>query len=200
MDSLPKLNSFCCFNLEPGIKICTLVLALLGYLPPSFILAWLAHNTTFLWIVYLPVLLNVIAFGLAFFALQWNKTRLLLIPAAELAAIESLFSLISAIMLPVLEVQSGTGVDYLQLIFVIPFFLLHSMLLVYYWVGLMNLYVLKKPATEPSGRRSLEMDSKGDNKMKEMDSKGDNKKMKEIIVDIKESLGEIESKISSLQQ
>ena len=45
-----------------------------------------------------------------------------------------------------------------------------------------------------------EMDSKGDNKMKKMDRKGDNKKMKEIIVDIKESLGEIESKISSLQQ
>ena len=120
MDSLPKLNSFCCFKLEPGIKIFTLVLLLLGYLPPSFIMAWLADNTTFLWIVYLPVLVNAIAFGLASFALQWNKTRQLLIPATALALIWSLFSLIYVVMVvPVLELQSGTGVIFLNLVFVI---------------------------------------------------------------------------------
>ena len=119
MDSLLKLNSFFCFNLELGIKIFTLVLALLGYLPPSFIMAWLADNTTFLWIVYLPVLVNVIAFGLASFALQWNKTRELLIPAAVLAPIWSLFSLIFVMVVPVLELQSGTGVIFLHLVFVL---------------------------------------------------------------------------------
>ena len=198
MDSLPKLNSFFCIKLELGIKICTLVLALLGYLPPSLILAWLAGNTTFLWIVYLPVLVNVYTFGLASFALQWNKPRLLLIPAAALTPIWSLFSLVFAMMVPVLELQSGTGLIVLHLLFVIPLVLLHSILLAYYWVGLMNLYGLKKPATKPSGRRSLEMDPPMTS-INEVDSKGDNK-MKEIIVDIKESLAEIENKISSLQQ
>ena len=47
---------------------------------------------TYIWIAAGPSLttLSAIAFGLAFFALQWNKTRELLIPAAIMAAILSL--------------------------------------------------------------------------------------------------------------
>ena len=160
IDSLPKLNSFFCFELELGIKIFSLGLTFLGHFPPSMILASFAgsFNNTFLWILYLPVLVNVYAFGLAVFSLQWNKTGLLLIPAIELAPIWSLFSLIYVMVAPVLELYQGTGdrafIVALYSFFLIPLCLLYSSFLAYYWVGLMTLYSLKKP----SGQSSLEID------------------------------------------
>ena len=83
---------------------------------------------------------------------------LLLIPAAQLAPIWSLFSLIYVMLVPVLELYQGTGdkafIFALYSFFLIPLCLLYSSFLAYYWVGLMTLYGLKKP----SGQSSLEID------------------------------------------
>ena len=95
---------------------------------------------TYIWIAAGPVLatLSAIAFGLAFFALQWNKTRELLIPAAVMAPILSLVSQIFFIM--VLVNQTSVGAIIIALIY-----LFEAILAAYYWVGLMTLYDLKRP-------------------------------------------------------
>ena len=209
IDSLPKLNSFFFIKLELGIKIFSLVLTLLGYWPPSLILAFAVgfYDNTSPWIVYVPVLVNVITFGLASFALLWNKTRQLLIPAAVLAPFWSFFSLIFVMVVPGLQLESGNGdgafIFAVHLILLIPLFLLYSILLAYYWVGLITLYGLKKPAVKPSDQGSLKIEDPATTN--EVDNKGGSSahnkmNIKEIMVDIKESLAEIETKISFLQQ
>ena len=144
MDSLPKLKSFFGLKLELGMKIFTLLVTALGYYPASMILAMLSSwffDNNFLWVVYLPILVNVIVFGLAFIALQWNKTRKLLIPAAVLAPIWSLVGLICIIMIG----MEGSAVA----VIITLLFLLYSILIVYYWVGLITMYGLKKPGITP---------------------------------------------------
>ena len=100
---------------------------------------------TYIWIAAGPSLatLSAIAFGLAFFALQWNKTRELLIPAAVMAPILSLVSLIFFIM--VLVNQTSVGAIIIALIY-----LCEAIFAAYYWVGLMTLYDLKRPAIIPN--------------------------------------------------
>ena len=140
MDFLPKLNSFFGMKLELGIKIFSLVLAILGWVPPSCILTIVNdfYDNTSIWITQVPIPINLITFGLAFFAVQWNKTTAFLLPAAVLAHI---WSLVSVVCFIVMLVRFGdipyTGV-------IVPLvFLLDSILLAYYWVGLMTLYIKK---------------------------------------------------------
>ena len=144
IDSLPKLNSFFCFELELGIKIFSLGLTFLGHFPPSLILASFAgsFNNTFLWILYLPVLVNVYAFGLAFFALQcfrWKIARVLLIPAAILASTWSFVCLIYIV--PIWVRVGSTEYFTVEVVVILSLYLLlEAILLAYYWVGLMALY------------------------------------------------------------
>ena len=140
MDFLPKLNSFFGMKLELGIKIFSLVLAILGWVPPSCILTIVNdfYDNTSIWITQVPIPINLITFGLAFFAVQWNKTTAFLLPAAVLAHIWSLVSVVCFIVMLVLYGDIPyTGV-------IVPLvFLLDSILLAYYWVGLMTLYIKK---------------------------------------------------------
>ena len=147
MVSLPKLNSFLCFEVKLGIKILSLVLIVLGFWPPSLILAMVAgsFDNSYFWIVNVPIPVNVITFGLAFAALQWNKTRVLLIPAAVLAPIWSIVSLICFVGFVQAVVKQPNELT----VFFALLFLLDSILLAYYWVGLITLYGHKKPAFEP---------------------------------------------------
>ena len=102
-----------------------------------------------LWIGSGPILatLSAIAFGLAFFALQWNKTRDLLIPAAVMAPILSLVSLIFFIIILV-DVSSLWYPA--RAIITALIYLVEAILSAYYWVGLMTLYDLKKPTGIPN--------------------------------------------------
>ena len=126
---------------ELGIKIISLVLALLA------VLAFIFSGNT-IWIAAGPSLAttSAISFGLAFFALQWNKTRELLIPAAVMAPILSLVSLIFfiIILVDVLPLWYSASAIIAALIY-----LLEAIFSAYYWVGLMTLYDLKKPTSNP---------------------------------------------------
>merc|ERR1719481_1890456 len=139
MDSLPKLKSFLGIELELGIKIFSLVLTLLALVAAIF-------SGTYIWIGAGPSLatLCAVAFGLAFFALQWNKTRELLIPAAVMAPILSLAGLI--LFFWVLVDHYSTA----KAIIVALIFLFEAIVSAYYWVGLMTLYELKKPSSIPN--------------------------------------------------
>ena len=97
-----------------------------------------------MWIGAPPVLatLSAIAFGLAFFALQWKKTRELLIPAAVMAPILSLASLIFFIMILVKKTSA-------EAIIIALVYLLHAILSAYYWVALITLYGSKKQVSNP---------------------------------------------------
>ena len=136
-DSLPKLKSFLGIELELGIKIFSLVLTVV-------ILVEAIFSGTYIWIGAGPVLatLSAIAFGLAFFALQWKKTRELLIPAAVMAPILSLVCLIFFIMVLVKKTSA-------EAVIIALFYLLEAILSAYYWVGLMTLYGSKSPTRNP---------------------------------------------------
>ena len=138
MDSLPKLKSFFGIELELGVKIFSLVLTVLALVAAIF-------SGTYIWIVAGPTLatLNVVTFGLAFFAIQWNKTKKLLISAAVMSPILSLVSLIFFIMVLVQKTSAGAVVIALL-------YLLEAILSAYYWVGLMTLYRLKNPVINPT--------------------------------------------------
>ena len=138
MDSLPKLKSFLGIELELGIKIFSLVLTLLALVAAIF-------SGTYIWIGAGPSLatLCAVAFGLAFLALQWNKTRELLIPAAVMAPILSLVSLIFFIMVLVKKTSAAAIITALVYLF-------EAILSAYYWVGLITLYGLKSPVINPA--------------------------------------------------
>ena len=146
MDCLPNLNRICCFQLELGIKICSLVLivlSMLPYWPPALILALLPGYTdcrSCVWIMFGLLLVNAITFALASFALQclsWNKARVLLMPAAFLAPIWSFVCLICIVMSFVSGMYGGSSA---MGVILSLYFLLDSILYTYYWVGLMSLY------------------------------------------------------------
>ena len=79
--------------------------------------------------------LSAIALVLAFSALQWNKTKELLIPVAVMAPILSLDSLVFAILVLVEQPTSA------EVIVIALLSLLEATLAAYYWLGLINLYV-----------------------------------------------------------
>ena len=181
MDSLPKLRSFFCIELELGVKIVSLVLAVdvfilhpkdlcgdyycLGGLLGGFLLQnllgvpagicmvlwsallFLASPTSGLWEPTLATLATLSvgafshAYGLAFFALQWNRTRKFLIPAAVMSPIWSLVSLI--IFFDMMKKTSAGAID-------IALILFEAIISAYYWVGLMTLYGLKNPVANPA--------------------------------------------------
>ena len=136
-DSLPKLKSFLGIELELGIKIFSLVLTVV-------ILVEAIFSGAYIWIGAGPLLatLSAIAFGLAFFALQWKKTRELLIPAAVMAPILSLVCLIFFIMVLVKKTSA-------EAIIIALLYLLEAILSAYYWVGIITLYGSKKPTSNP---------------------------------------------------
>ena len=113
---------------------------------PALILLVSIFSVAYIWFYTRPILatLSAIAFGLAFFALQWNKTRELLIPAAVMAPILSLASLI--LFFWVLVDHYSTA----KAIIVALIFLFEAIVSAYYWVGLMTLYELKKPSSIPN--------------------------------------------------
>ena len=113
------------------------------------LVACFVAGNSILWIGSGPILatLSAIAFGLAFFALQWNKTRDLLIPAAVMAPILSLVSLIFFIIILV-DVSSLWYPA--RAIITALIYLVEAILSAYYWVGLMTLYDLKKPTGIPN--------------------------------------------------
>ena len=153
MDFLPNLNKLFCIKLELGIKIFSLVLIVLSvlpYWPPALILVFVPgfRDTCYMCTVYLPLLVNALTFGLASFALQclqWNKARVLLIPAAFLAPIWSFVCLICIVPSFVSGMMSGM----MGVIFSL-YFLLDSILLAYYWVGLISLYRNKNMPSDSS--------------------------------------------------
>ena len=72
--SLPRLNSFLGIELELGVKIFSLVLAIMALITGVWIEV---RNYYFFWVATGPSLaaLSAIAFGLAFIALEWSKGR-----------------------------------------------------------------------------------------------------------------------------
>ena len=181
MDSLPKLKSFFGIELELGVQIFSLVLAvnvfvlhpkdlcgtyyclggLLGGLllqnllgvPAGIrmvltaLLMFLASPTSgLLWITVESTLATLsvgafgLAYGLAFFALQWNRTRKFLIPAAIMSPIWSLVSLI--IFFDMMKTSAG-AID-------IALILFEAIISAYYWVGLMTVFGLKNPVANPA--------------------------------------------------
>ena len=180
MDSLPKLKTFFGIELELGVKIVSLVLAVsvfvfhpkdlcdayycLGGLLGGFLLQNLlgvpAGIRMVLWSALLflasptsgllePTLATLatlsvgafgLAYGLAFFALQWNRTRKFLIPAAIMSPFWSLVSLI--IFFDMMKTSAG-AID-------IALILFEAIISAYYWVGLMTLYGLKNPVANPA--------------------------------------------------
>ena len=141
MDSLPKLKSFFGIELELGVKIFSLVLTVLALVAAIFS-SYLVADIFSAWLVAGPTLatLSAVAFGLAFFALQWNKTRKLLIPAAAMSPILSLVSLIFFVMVLVQKTSAGA-------IVIALLYLVEAILSAYYWVGLMTLYRLNPTAS-----------------------------------------------------
>ena len=117
----------------------TIVILVNAILSVAFI-----FSGTYMWIGAPPVLatLSAIAFGLAFFALQWKKTRELLIPAAVMAPILSLASLIFFIMILVKKTSA-------EAIIIALVYLLHAIISAYYWVALITLYGSKKQVSNP---------------------------------------------------
>ena len=120
MDSLPKLKSFFGIELELGVKIFSLVLTVLALVAAIFS-SYLVADIFSAWLVAGPTLatLSAVAFGLAFlvakdfseeFALRWNKTRKLLIPAAVMSPILSLVSLIFFVMVLVKKTTAGISI------------------------------------------------------------------------------------------
>ena len=120
MDSLPKLKSFFGIELEVGVKIFSLVLPVLALVAAMFS-DHLDAAVYSVWIFAGPILatLSAVAFGLAFlvakdfseeFALRWNKTRKLLIPAAVMSPILSLVSLIFFVMVLVKKTSAGISI------------------------------------------------------------------------------------------
>ena len=139
MDSLPKLKSFFGIELELGVKIFSL-----GALVAAI------FSGTYIWIVDRPTLatLSAVAYGLAFFALQWNKTRKLLIPAAVMSLILHYGSILVSLnffFVMVLVQKTSAGAVVIALLY-----LLEAILSAYYWVGLMTLYRLKNPVINPT--------------------------------------------------
>ena len=96
--SLPRLNSFLGIELELGVKIFSLVLAIMALITGVWIEV---RNYYYFWVATGPSLaaLSAIAFGLAFIALEWSKGRGLLIPAAVAAPIVSILGLIFFILI-----------------------------------------------------------------------------------------------------
>ena len=160
MDSLPKLNRIFCINLELGIKIFSLVLivlSMLPYWPPALILIFIpgfygddsGNDHGFAWIVLVPLLVNAITFALASFALQclsWKKARVLLMPAAVVAPILSFVCLICIVPVFVSGMYGSIALGVILTLY----FLLDSLLLAYYWVGLVSLYRNKNMPSDSS--------------------------------------------------
>ena len=112
--------------------------------------------------------LSAVALGLAFSALQWNKTKELLIPAAVMAPVVILASLGDCVFVLLVQFTStnetlynyyncASQSDTAEAILTALLYLIESVLTAYYWAGLINLYGLKrsamsssKPSTPPS--------------------------------------------------
>ena len=154
MDSLPQLNKIFCIKLDLGIKIFSLVLIVLSFLPywpPSFILVLIPGFTDsrHYWVVILPLLVNVITFALVPLALQcfqWKIAKVLLVPAAVLAPIWSVVCLICLVP----SFVSGTVSGIALVIVFLLYFCLESFLHAYYWLGLISLYRHKNISSDSS--------------------------------------------------
>ena len=132
-----KMNSFLGIGLEPGIKIFSLVLLALHCTAAGVLHDYYTCTTGDYFILEVILAsLSAIALVLAFSALQWNKTKELLIPATVMAPILSLVSLVYFI---VLVAQSTSAVA----ILIDLLYLLEAILAAYFWVGLLNLYDFK---------------------------------------------------------
>ena len=98
MDSLPKLKSFFGIELEVGVKIFSLVLPVLALVAAMFS----NHLDAAVYSVWI--------YAFSEFALRWNKTRKLLIPAAVMSPILSLVSLIFFVMVLVKKTSAGISI------------------------------------------------------------------------------------------
>ena len=130
--SLPRLNSFLGIELELGVKIFSLVLAIMALIAGVWIEV---RNYYYFWVATGPSLaaLSAIAFGLAFIALEWSKGRGLLIPAAVAAPIVSIVDLIFFILILVKRTNA-------EAIVIALLYLFEGIFAGYYWLGVMTVY------------------------------------------------------------
>ena len=135
--SLPRLNSFLGIELELGVKIFSLVLAIMALITGVWIEV---RNYYYFWVATGPSLaaLSAIAFGLAFFALEWSKGRGLLIPAAVAAPIVSILGLIFFILILVKRTNA-------EAIVIALLYLFKGIFAGYYWLGVMTVYDRRGP-------------------------------------------------------
>ena len=162
------MNSFLGIALEPGVKVFSLVLIAL-----HCTVAAITHNS-FFWTAgaivceVILAVLSAVTLGLAFSALQWNKTKELLIPAAVMAPVVILASLGDCVFVLLVQFTStdktlynyyncASQSDTAEAILTALLYLIESVFTAYYWAGLINLYGLKrsamsssKPSTPPS--------------------------------------------------
>ena len=105
--------------------------------------------------------LSAVTLGLAFSALQWNKTKELLIPAAVMAPVLILASLGDCVFVLLVQFTStnetlynyyncASQSDTAEAILTALLYLIESVLTAYYWAGLINLYGLKRSAMSSS--------------------------------------------------
>ena len=135
--SLPKLNSFLGIELELGVKIFSLVLAIMALITGVWIEV---RNYYYFWVATGPSLaaLSAIAFGLAFIALEWSKGRGLLIPAGVPAPIVSIVGLIFFILILVKRTNA-------EAIVIALLYLFKGIFAGYYWLGVMTVYDRRGP-------------------------------------------------------
>ena len=155
------MNSFPGIVLEPGVKVFSLVLIALHCTVAAI------TSNSFFWTTgaivceVILAVLSAVTLGLAFSALQWNKSKELLIPAAVMAPVLILATLGDFVFVLLVQFTStdktlynyyncASQSDTAEAILTALLYLIESVFTAYNWAGLINLYGLKRSTMSSS--------------------------------------------------